>query len=165
MPTWFRRTCGILSLGGGAIGAAVVLSQLSAAFAPIRWGSALLYAIALLLFVLGMVAGLLVLEQNRLGTLLSIAYWAIQVPAFSSPWFTFQLVSGAQLGVIFGNGGLHFTATAGSQINFFFFNDQLPLAVGINILALVILALLCAWWRLDVADRELHDEALLQPGG
>ena len=139
MSAWLRRTSGILSLGGGSVGVALILTQLLANYPGF---TALLFSIAFLgVYSWGIAAGVLLLEGARIGLRMSLAYWFIQILQFSTPWLLFELSSGARVVILYGQGKLNFNAIVGSHFNFFFGTSG-PWVVGINVLALVMFVLL-----------------------
>ena len=95
MPKWLRRTSGTLTLGGGAVGVAAVMMQLTSA--QTSGVQLIFFALFLAMSVWGIAAGLLLLEGVKSGPTWSIPYWVIQVPVVSSPWVSYQLSSGGHI--------------------------------------------------------------------
>ena len=139
MSAWLRRTSGILTLGGGALGITLILTQLMAGY-PGSIG--LLISVAFIgAYSWGIAAGVLLLEGSKEGLDLSLPYWLAQIPQFSSPWLLFEFSSGARFVVFFRQGDFHVNAIVGSHFNFFI-GSVGAWSVGVNVLAITMFALL-----------------------
>ena len=151
MKKWQRRTVGILTLGGSGAGLVIVLGQIfGTSVATI--GFAILM-VALILFAIGIAAGVLVLENHKLARTLALPFWAIQIPAISTPWVTYEFSSGARFNFLLAQGGnINFTWAAGSQFSFYI-GQHSAVALGVNILAIAVF-----WVLFDDVDL-LPDDA------
>ena len=139
MGKWLRRVSGVLTLGGGFAGIAVIAAQF---LSNVPSGVSLTISIAfILVFAWGLVAGVLVLEGSRLGTYLSLPYWLLQVPYFALPWVLYEFSSGAQLALAVRGVGFSYSWSLGARFNLFFGSD-VDWFVGVNIFALAMFVLL-----------------------
>ncbi|GGY88369.1 hypothetical protein [Shewanella fodinae] len=86
MKLWLRRTIGILTLGGGAIGFAAGLTLLISRSNPLEW----LFCIAFM----AVFCGMRLLEAAKGAERATLKYWFVQVPSFSSPIIGYFLSSG-----------------------------------------------------------------------
>src|SRR5688500_2703833 len=91
MKLWQRRTLGILTLGGGAVGLAAALTLLLTRSNPIEW----LFCIGFIaIYAWGVWCGVRLLEAQPGAERSTLKYWLIQIPAFGSPIFGYSLTSG-----------------------------------------------------------------------
>jgi hypothetical protein len=133
MPTWLRRTAGILTLVGGAVGVAVVGLTL-----PTRTPVATALAFSLLftlLYGLGIVIGVWLLKRDRRGVAWGVPYWCLQIPLLSSSVLSYQFATGAFAYVTVTDGRLLLNAQAGSWFDLRWPGGA-PLAIGFNLLAI-----------------------------
>lgn len=101
-----------------------------------------LLAASALLFLIGIVAGLLLSEDSASGLVLSAIFQASQVPVITSFALTYKMMSGALVGFgIFGNRFL-IIGELGAHIVLLFAQSTSAPGVGINILALFFLCYL-----------------------
>lgn len=149
MQAWKRRTIGILSLGGGAIGVAMATQVLLARSNPLEWVLCIVFAA---IYAWGSWQGLRLIESNHraLGPL--VLFWAIQVPTFSSPLAGYFLASGfhATVALQFTSlTQLNFAANAlmGSTFTYSLLQTGTPWSVGVNVFALAVAIWLFRWWR------------------
>ena len=140
MRLWQRRTVGILTLGGGAIGFAVGLTLLISRSNPLEW----LFCIAFMaVYAWGVLCGTRLLECEKGAEHSALKYWLVQVPSFSSPILGYFLSSGfhvtvsLQLAPFKLNGNF----MVGSQFNYSLMQPEQPWSVGFNLFAAAIV-----WW-------------------
>lgn len=141
MPTWLRRTSGVLTLGGSATGVAAILDLLAGTIAPV---ATIVIGVAFLaLFAFGIAVGVLLLESHPRAARLATAYWVLQIPFVSSGVFSYQFSTGAFVTAAVASGTFQFNAGFGAGFNFLLFSGA-PLVVGVNLLAVAMTMLL---WR------------------
>ena len=132
MSDWGRRIVGVLQIAGGVTGAFVSLPILvtrSAVRGP-------LYAELLICLVSGVsiVAGVLVLEKQPRGLLLSKSLQLLAAPVLFTPVFSYQLLSGFTVRVALGTaGGVQWFWANGLTMQL---NPEHEVFVGLNILAI-----------------------------
>ncbi len=131
MPKWLRRTAGILTLGGGAVG----FSQGAV--------NSFIAAMFLALCTAGIVVGVWVLEVDGRGIKWAVPYWVLQVPLFSSSFVSYQFFSGASIYTTLSSDPyIEFNTLLGFRFNFLLFSEtpllfsETPLVVGVNLVAL-----------------------------
>jgi hypothetical protein len=91
LKVWQRRFVGILSLGGGALGAALALQLMFSSDNALGGVACLLFAAT---YGWGMWCGVRLLEAQAGASRSAFWYWLIQVPAFGSPFAGYFLTSG-----------------------------------------------------------------------
>lgn len=140
-----RRLIGILTLGGGAIGLTAtftVFPQLNSAL------NYFLCSVVLAVYVWGIWVGARLLEREPGSERLARRYWLLQVPALTSPVFSYFLSSGfhvtlsVQLAPIKFNGNF----LLGSTFNYSLLQDQ-PWSFGVNVVAVLVV-----WWMARMGD-------------
>ena len=147
MKLWQRRTLGILTLGGGAIGAAAALTVLFTRSNPVEW----LFCLAFIaLYAWGVWCGARLLEQQPGAERSTVKYWLIQIPSFSSPIFGYFLASGFHTTVSLQIAPFKANANflLGSTFNYSLLQSEQPWFIGINIFAVAV-----AWWLARVAPQ------------
>lgn len=147
MKLWQRRSLGILTLGGGAIGVAAALTVLFTRSNPIEW----LFCIGFVaLYAWGVWCGSRLLEQQPGAEASTVKYWLVQIPSFSSPIFGYFLVSGfhitfsIQIDPFKANANFLF----GSSFNYSLFQTGQAWMVGVNLFAVGIV-----WWLARVIPK------------
>ncbi len=134
MNRWVRRILIVLEVGGGFMGFSMMLVSLKGgvsmpAHAVIGFG---VFACA---FLFGIFSGLTLVDKPKMGVLLSAVYQMIQIPIVSSSWITYNLYSGAQIGIHWSEGKLAVTFHCGAR-SFFAWEHGEPVQIGVNVLAL-----------------------------
>ena len=134
MDLWERRIIGFLTLGGAATGFFLTVAQLVTTSPTLL--NATILTIFLLLFVIGIVAGTLVLEQDLRAFWFGIAFWLLQIPVLETGLINYHVYSGATLSLKFGGDGWFDTHWAIGTSFIFQLQDYAPPAVvGVNLLA------------------------------
>jgi hypothetical protein len=143
MPKWLRRTAGTLTLGGSAVGIALIALALLSSPQPI--GTLVVYGLFIALFAVGIVVGVWLLESDRRGVVWGVPYWCLQIPLVSSSLISYQFATGAFINVaVTGDAKLQFNAQVGSNFTFVLLSDA-PLLIGVNVFAVAMSVLL--WKR------------------
>ena len=95
MRTWQRRMIGILTLAGSGAGLAAVLQTMFGERSTIS--ALIVYVAALSVYVIGIIAGVSILEGSRKFHSLAVLFWALQIPFLASPCrrLVFPLLSAA----------------------------------------------------------------------
>ena len=140
MKIWQRRTLGILTLGGGAIGLAAALTLLFTRNNALEWLLCLAFIAA---YAWGIWCGTKVLEGLPGAERSSLVYWLVQIPSFSSPVIGYSFSSGFQTTVSLQFSPLDSKANfmLGSTFNYSLMQAEQPLSIGVNVFALVL-----SWW-------------------
>lgn len=135
MHAWIRRLIAILEIGGGFMGfVLMLLSRQWNINKPVYdW---ILFIFFIFVFLFGIVSGLALLEKPQLGSALSAAYQALQIPVISSPLLTYELFSGLQLGFGWSKGRYVFLYGFGARSILVFWKRTAPWLIGVNTLAL-----------------------------
>lgn len=147
MKLWQRRTLGILTLGGGAVGFAVALSVLLSRTNPIEW----FFCIGFMtIYSWGVWCGVRFLESQPGAERSALRYWIIQIPAFGSPILGYALSSGFQTTVALQINPLKVTSTffLGSNFNYSILQAGTPWFVGANLFAIAVV-----WWLVRQVPR------------
>ena len=123
-------------MGGSFAGIAITAAQ-----AP-NLQFTVLFAVILGLFavlcLVGIYCGVLLLERDSRSFRLAIPFWLLQVPLVTHPVVTFSFYTGARFDfTVSGSGVFGISPGVGSQL-VFYLRDTAPAAIGINILALVV---------------------------
>lgn len=157
MKTWLRLVLVALSVGGGFTGAAMTLPLL---LHPVvhSFSHMLMTACFFLLFGFVTVSGLMFVANWEKTRLLFVAL-ALQIPYISSPLLTYKFGTGLPVFVIVGfpeagRVGLYFggDAALGSTWRFGY-GEDVPLQIGVNVAAAVMLFLL--WQAVQAAKPSL----------
>lgn len=141
MKTWQRRTIGILTLGGGAVGVSALLAHLLSRSNPVEW---LLGSAALAIYIWGIWCGTRLLEAREGAEESAMKYWLVQVPSVMSPLFGWFLAGGFHFTValqVFPL-KLHWNTQLGSAFNYSIFNSSAPWWLGINFAAVAVVYVL-----------------------
>ena len=131
---------GILMLGGSGAGVAAVLQNLFSE----RWAMSaiIVYVAALSVYVIGIIAGVSILEGSRKFRSMAVLFWALQIPFLASPWLSYRFFSGIQLDVVLTlEPDLQFKWAVGSFFHFFLLPGE-QVALGANLVAIYVLRLL-----------------------
>lgn len=155
MHPYVRRLLGILSLGGSFIGFTAALSMLAASPSILEGGIRLVFV---LLYALGIWAGLRLIESAAEGIKLSLIFWWTQVPYFMSPAIGYAFFSGANLTPYLRLGddstGSGISWRIGSEFRYAFMSPGEPWLIGINLVAVAAIYVL---WRGRRAEATAHD--------
>lgn len=140
MKLWQRRTVGILTLGGGAIGLAAGLTLLMSRSNSIEW---LLCIAFIAVYVWGIWCGARLLEGAVGAERSTLKYWLVQVPTFTSPFLGYFLSSGFHSTVALQIAPLKLTASfmTGSSFTYSLMQPEQPWSIGFNLFAAAIV-----WW-------------------
>ena len=140
MKHWQRRSLGILTLGGGAIGVAVALSIFSTRSNPIEW---IFCAAFVGIYAWGILCGVKLLENVPDSERSSLKYWLVQTPAIGSPVIGYFLSSGFHVTVALQFSPLKVNANflLGSTFSYSFLQPADPWFIGVNIFAAMV-----SWW-------------------
>ena len=142
MPDLWRRALGIAALGGGAVGATLIWTML---FNEIPLASKIILALFMPLYVWGIWCGVQMLERHPNATRNNFRFWLIQIPILQSPLLSYMFSAGFLAGVWvqFSPGKINFLTWVGSRFELTI-NQPKPIAVGVNVVALLICV---ALWR------------------
>jgi hypothetical protein len=141
----------VLEVGGGFMGVTIILlSQKWNADEPLyAW---VLQISICMLFVLGITAGVTLVERPQLGVVLSAVYQAIQIPDIRGPLFIYRFYSGLQLGAGWWEGKIAFFLEPGARCTLLLFARTEPWRISVNLLAIGLFFYL--WLRLRRRNRE-----------
>ena len=154
MELWQRRTIGILTLGGGAVGIASVLTLLLSRTNPIEW----IFCLAFIaLYAWGVWCGVKLLESQVGSERSTFRYWLIQIPTFGSPVFGYFLSSGFHTTVFLQIAPLKLNASflLGSTFSYSLLQRGQPWIIGVNVFAAAV-----AWWLARSVPRPAPDDSL-----
>lgn len=148
MKPWLRRTLGLLPIVGGGAGLAVLTTVIAGQQNLNALGAIILVMFALL-YLVGIVAGLWMLEGHRHAVALNLVFWALQVPQLISPVVTYVFWAPANLGVWWNMTTSHtgFAYQVGSTFQFDVLNLGSNVAIALNMFALVCMLYLCVLYR------------------
>lgn len=136
MRKWQRRAVGILTLGGSSVGLAAIASEIS--FSQLAPLSLVVVAMFAALFCFGIAVGVLIVEDTHDALSLALPFWLAQIPAFQSPWISYELFTGAKFTILFQSAlTINFEWAGGSHFNLYLFPGD-PGAIGVNIVAIVV---------------------------
>lgn len=144
MKPWLRRTLGLLPIVGGGAGLAVLTTVISGQQSLNVLGAVILVTFALL-YLVGIVAGLWMLEGHRHAVTLNLVFWALQVPQLISPVVTYVFWAPANLGVWWNmsTSQTGFAYQVGSAFQFDLLNFDSNVAIALNVFALMCMLYLC----------------------
>ncbi|WP_368564176.1 hypothetical protein [Pseudoxanthomonas sp. UTMC 1351] len=148
MKPWLRRTLGLLPIVGGGAGLAVLTTVIAGQQDLNALGAIILVTFALL-YLVGIVAGLWMLEDHRHAVALNLVFWALQVPQLISPVMTYVFWAPANIGVWWNmtTSQSGFAYQVGSTFQFDLLNIGSNVAVALNAFALVCMLYLCVLYR------------------
>ena len=137
METWKRRALGILALGGGFLGIVMILTKYISGQAGI--GFVVVSIPFLVLYAWGIWCGIAILEDHPDALRLNQWFWAIQIPVFLTPYFSYIFYAGGAIILSWSITNTRFGAIAqfGSQFQLHINNGD-ETAFGINILAVLV---------------------------
>lgn len=143
MKDWQRRVLGSLALGGGAIGLTAIFGAL---LTDQPTASKILVLLSLPLYAWGIWCGLQMIERHPGALRSNFWFWAIQIPVLQSSMLSYLFSSGVIVGLWtqFDPVKLNFLAWLGSRFEVSI-NQPRPLALGVNVVALVVTFFI---WRL-----------------
>lgn len=141
MNKWIRYILAVFEIVGGLLGIWLIFMnpQYRTNLQIINFGTKILFTCVFLLFILGIIGGIALLKNTRLGIVISTWYQAFQVLYFWSPIISYEVLSGLEIGPAFLNGKIVTVFKFGSGFNFFIGNIQQLKNVkggGINLVAL-----------------------------
>lgn len=166
MKPWLRRTLGLLPIVGGGAGLTVLTTVVTGQQSLNALGVVILTVFALL-YLVGILAGLWMLESHRHAVALNLVFWTLQVPQLISPVVTYIFWAPANLGVWWNmsTSKAGFAYQVGSTFQVSLFSLGSNVAIALNVFALVCALYLSVLYRrqyprIDPADT-LQDEAAL----
>lgn len=144
---WIARFIIVLSLGGGFAGLALSLQKLGGiADKGIDAGGVLVIIYMLLLSLIGIIFGLLLAEKRKKAFTWLKVFFILQIPVVISNAFIYKMFAGLGMSVTFGsiNGGTgaFVSYRLGADYLFSFANQVDGNQFGINLFAVILLALL-----------------------
>ncbi len=133
MDRWIKRLISVLQIGGGFFGFTLILqgftsNELTPMFV-------ILNVVFSLVFLFGIIAGFALIENKKLGVLLSQIYQGIQILMISSPIIVYTFSSGFMVGVSCMGANIGAFFRLGSHYYFYLFQDA-PWGIGVNFVAL-----------------------------
>jgi hypothetical protein len=160
MKPWLRRTLGLLPIVGGGAGLAVLTTVITGQQSLNALGVAILLTFALL-YLMGIVAGLWMLEGYRHAVALNLVFWALQVPQLISPVVTYVFWAPTNLGVWWNmtTSQTGFAYQVGSTFRFDVLNLGSNVAIALNVFALACMLYLCVLYRRQYPAIDLADAA------
>lgn len=152
MQIWLKRLLLVFEIGGGFLGLAMTAQNLFTSEAEklvltpgIGFG---------LLYLFGIIAGLVLAENERAGILLSLIYHALQVPVFASSYLTYSFSSGFCLNIWLGAESTGTNFYLGSHFAFYVLSEM-PWSFGLNLFAVIVfMYLLIIHLRQSAAQKE-----------
>ena len=132
-----RWTLLLFTIGGGFAGLIVVSSLWSQVHGQIF--NLLILLILYGFFGLGILSGILLAENERLGLMFSALFLLLQVPFVFSSILVYDLMSGLGFRVHLVDNDIGFFMRFGAQAQLFFLRKVPSSGVGINIVALILL--------------------------
>ncbi|MBN2424775.1 MAG: hypothetical protein JXR46_06240 [Calditrichaceae bacterium] len=136
---WFLYIIAILQIGGGYLG---IITCMQSIFSSINIPTVIITIPFLSLFLFGIYAGILLLEKKSKGINYSIINFGIQIPYFTSPVLSFYFHSGTYIDLSVGIFNFNYNYLLGSSWYFSILNREIPFALGINLIALIIFIIL-----------------------
>ena len=145
MDAWQRRTIGVLTLGGSAVGFTAIIDRVP--ILEMRGISLVIVGVFAAFFVSGLIIGLFLIEGKKKTLPLAMAFWVAQIPVVSAPFVRYDLFTGTKLDITLSPGlTLNFKWGGGAEFNFNLFQGD-SLAIGLNVVAAVIAVLLWRAWK------------------
>ena len=136
MKIWLRRSIGVLTLGGSAVGLAAIVSEVP--ITQLQGLSLVIVSMFAAFFIYGLVIGVLIIENSENSLVLALPFWLVQIPAITTPWISYALFTGAKFDILFQpNLDINFEWAGGARFNFYLFPDA-SMAIGANVLAVLI---------------------------
>ncbi len=135
MNRWIKWLLSVLQIGGGFLGFTLILQSIvSIEMTPIL---AVLNVFFSLIFIFGIVAGLVLNENDKLGIQLSLIYQGIQILIISSPFIVYSFSSGFLVSVSVQSAEFGSSFRIGSHYYLYLF-DGSPWGIGVNLVALLL---------------------------
>jgi hypothetical protein len=134
----------VFQVVGGVIGLGIILRALLTT--NVTRTTMIIHFCFAMVFVYGILSGVLLVTRPKLGLFLSELYQAIQIPIVASPAIAYNLFSGAMFGVQVHGSGFSTNVLFGSRY-FFYLNPGQPWCIGVNLLAVALLVVLHLQWR------------------
>jgi hypothetical protein len=134
MNKWMKRLLVVFQIGGGFAGLVVGAQYLFMSDASVT--SVIICLIFSTIFVFGIVTGLVLIENERVGILLSQIFMGIQIPLLSSPIIEYKLISGLGVVVFFQAAKVGLNSWLGCHYTFYLFREA-PWGIGMNLVALM----------------------------
>jgi len=143
LRSWKSRAIGIFTLGGSFTGIVVIAIEVLG-----EPKNAIMLVIMLVfasLYAYGVVAGVLLLEQDPRSISKVFQFWLFQIPVVGSSWVTYEFSSGVGANFfVTDEVVIHFVPAYGSHFTFYLGSDQ-PFFLGLNLVAIAVVF----WtWRL-----------------
>ena len=140
MKDWQRRTIGVLTLGGSAIGLVAIFTNIP--LFQVDKISLAIVSVFILLFLYGLYVGVLTLESRDSAYSLLLPFWVAQVPVVQSHYFSYGLYTGVKFDVLLkSNADLGFEWSGGAHFTFQLFPGD-SLAIGANVAAIVVVSMI-----------------------
>jgi len=140
LANWQRRALGLLSIGGGAVG--LSSSMATAVKGGVMYGvNSFSMILGLVFFLWGMWCGIQMLEGRGQALLRNSIFWLAQVPVFNTSVFSYSAFCGLQFQLFIKLQPLDvgfIGSVFGAQFSINFGQPELPLFVGVNVIALLI---------------------------
>jgi hypothetical protein len=158
MKIWQQRVVGILTLGGGSVGAVAALQLLFTRTNPLEW----IFCVAFMgVYAWGIWCGVRLLEGQPGSERSTLKYWLVQIPTFGSPLLGYFLSSGFHTTVSVQLDPIKFNANflLGSTFRYSLLQSEEPWLVGVNVFALVIAWLLARASRQPTPNSSLTADA------
>ena len=134
-----RRLVGATTIGASSVGIAFVLLQTGQLF--FSQFSVFLVTLSLIIFVYGIVVGVMVLESSTNWQRWALPYWLIQLPVLYLPIVTYQIALGPYFIVFVDGTALRFNVGAGASVLFEVQSAE-GTAYGVNLIAVLIVLFL-----------------------
>jgi hypothetical protein len=156
VKNWERRMFGILALGGGTVGFVLTSQYVMSQKGFMTW---LLCFLAIAIYLWGMWCGLTLLEGRTDVLKYNRRYWLVQAPVLQSPLFTWTIWGGAhgtavlQIWPV----NLNFSTAYGGGFTFNALHQPNALAIGVNVVAMVLAAWLA---KIEMKEMAAKTEAL-----
>lgn len=141
MNSVVRRIVGIIQIGGGFTGAVAAVRELAGNSTITVDAAFIITCVFLLAFLLLILAGMWLLENNSHGTKLSLWLQAFQIPWFSSPFFTYKFFAGFHFTLFWLGNQSGMEYWVGSRWALLFDGGS-TWGVGLNVFALVVFIIL-----------------------
>jgi len=136
-------------VGLGLIGRALLTEQLTEM-------ALMIHVAFILVFLFGIVAGVVLIKKPKLGLLFSAVFQAMQIPIIVGPTLAYALFSGVSFNVYKHATGWGFNFLFGSRYSFSLNSGQ-PSVLGINLVAVVLFVLLVRESCRQAADAKFSE--------
>ncbi len=138
LKNWQRRGCGVLAIGGGAIGLGTMMNAILQGRVSVST-HLLVTVLAVAFFGWGIWCGVQLLEGKRQALAWNALFWMVQIPLLQTPMLNYGAFCGAQLQLIFKLAPAEIGmlgSVLGAQLGFGLGQAGARVAVGINLVAL-----------------------------